>query len=57
MEGNRERWSIRFILTPGWGGGRAFEAGWSERASGPFLASFLQLDGLGALGEKEAAAG
>lgn len=57
LEGNRERWSIRFILTPAGGGGRAFEAGWSERSSGAFLTAFLQLDGLGVPGDEKAPGG
>jgi hypothetical protein len=46
LEGNREHWSVRFILSPGPDGRRALEAGWSEQASAAVLAALLQLDGL-----------
>ncbi|MFZ0408035.1 MAG: DUF1818 family protein [Cyanobium sp.] len=43
LEGDRQHWSLRFVLTPG-AGARAVEAGWSVAASGPFAAALEGLE-------------
>jgi hypothetical protein len=44
LEGDRQDWSLRFVLSPG-AGVRAFEGGWSTGASGPFAAALEGIEG------------
>jgi hypothetical protein len=40
LEGDRHRWALRFVLTPG-PPRRGLEGSWSEAASAPFAAALL----------------
>jgi hypothetical protein len=44
LDGDRDGWSLRVVLTPGLGQ-RAMEGSWSVGASGPFMAALQQLHG------------
>ena len=44
LDGDRDGWSLRVVLTPG-PGQRAMEGSWSVAASRPFMASLQQLHG------------
>ena len=43
LEGDRQHWSLRFVLSPG-AGARAVEGGWSVAASAPFAAALEGLE-------------
>ena len=44
LDGDRDGWSLRVVLTPG-PGQRAMEGSWSVAASRPFMAALQQLHG------------
>ena len=44
IEGDRERWSLRVLLSPS-PGQRALEGSWSVAAAAPFLQALQQLNG------------
>lgn len=48
LEGDRQRWSLRFVLTPA-AGRRALEGGWPPAASAAFAAALLHGEALAGL--------
>jgi len=56
LEGDRQHWSLRFVLTPA-AGRRALEGGWPPAASAAFAAALLQGQALAALAAAAAETG
>jgi hypothetical protein len=54
LDGDREAWELRFVLTPAGGGGRAVEGSWGAGASAALVAALApgaSADGAGQLWE------